>query len=48
MNKSGPRKLEDKQVRRMLQKRIWTEFIFYRPGILDEKAMRRKKPTKRT
>ena len=42
----GPRKLDDKQIKRMLQKRKLTEFIFYRSGILDEKAMKRKGPTK--
>ena len=42
----GPRILDDQQIRRILQKRNFTEFIFYRSGILDEKAMKRKGLTK--
>ena len=42
----GPRKLDDKQIRRILQKRNSTEFVFYRSVNLDEKAMKRKGPTK--
>ena len=34
---AGPRKLDDKQIRRMLQKRNYTEFIFHNSGILDER-----------
>ena len=41
----GPRKLDDKQIRRMLQKRNWTDFLFYRSAILDEKTMKRNGPT---
>ena len=46
MIQPGPRKLDDKQIRRMLQKQNFTKFIFYRSSILDEKAMKRKGPTK--
>ena len=45
MIQPGPRKLDDKQIRRMLQKQNFTKFIFYRSSILDEKAMKRKGPT---
>ena len=38
----GPRKLDDNQIGRMLQKRNQAEFIFYKSGILDEKVMKRK------
>ena len=42
---AGPRKLDDKQIRRLLQKRNKTEFNFsYRSGTLDKKAMKRKGP----
>ena len=41
----GPRKLDDNQIRRMLQKRNQTKFTFCRSGILDEKSMKRKGPT---
>ena len=47
MLNAGPRKLDDKQIRRLLQKRNKTEFNFsYRSGTLDEKAMIRKGPNK--
>ena len=46
MKKAGPRKFDEKQIRRTLRKRNEAEFIFYRSGILDEEAMKRKGPTK--